>query len=313
MPLLHVNATPDGPVPHDRSEALGALLPRLLGMPGPVILMVHGFKYAPAHATECPHRHIFALAPERRSFKVLSWPAGFGLGEGRAEEGLAIGFGWPARGSVWQAYAEAARAGAALAELVAMIHAACPGRAVHAVAHSFGARVVLSALTHLPAKALSRIILLAGAEFGLRAAEALSTPAGRSAEVINVTSRENDLFDFLLECTIAPPRRGDRSLGQSGGLAPNVLDLQLDAPETLAALHRLGFAIAAPRARICHWSAYTRDGVFALYNSLLRDASDLPLGLLRAALPGSASPRWSRLLTLPDLGLSVPMGRKPSF
>lgn len=313
MPLFAVNAGPDGPVPHDRSGALRVLLPPLLERPGPVILMVHGFKYAPGHATECPHRHIFALAPERDSFKVLSWPGGLGFGKGHAEEGLAIGFGWQARGSVWQAYAEAARAGAALAELVAMINAASPGRAVHAVAHSFGARVVLNALPHLPENALSRIILLAGAEFGRRAAEALATPAGRSAEVINVTSRENDLFDFLLECVITPPRRGDRSLGQSGALAPNVLDLQMDAPETLAALHRLGFSIEAPKARICHWSAYTRGGVFALYNSLLRDAAHLPLGVLRNAMPGAASPRWSRLLTLPDLGLSLPMGRKPSF
>lgn len=275
--------------------------------------MVHGFKYAPGHVTECPHRHIFALSPERRSFKVVSWPTGFGFGQGHAAEGLAIGFGWQARGTVWKAYAEAARAGKMLAELVAMIHAASPGRTVHAVAHSFGARVVLSALPHLPENALSRIILLAGAEFGRRAAEALATPAGRSAEVINVTSRENDLFDFLLECVIPPPRRGDRSLAHSGALAPNVLDLQMDAPETLAALHRLGFEIAAPKARICHWSGYTRSGVFDLYTSLLRDAADLPLDFLRNALPGATSPRWSRLLTVPDLRLSLPMGRRPSF
>lgn len=313
MPLLAVNAGPDGPVPHDRPEALSALLPRLLAAPGPVILMVHGFKYAPGHVTECPHRHILALVPERRSFKVLSWPAGFGFGRGDAAEGLAIGFGWQARGSVWQAYAAAARAGAALARLVTLIHAISPGRAVHAVAHSFGARVVLSAMPHLPENSFSRIILLAGAEFRQRATAALDTPAGRSAEVINVSSRENDLFDFLLECVIAPPRRGDSSLGQSGALASNVLDLQLDAPETLATLHRLGFAIGLPTARICHWSAYTRGGVLSLYNSLLRDAPALPLGLLRAALPAHPTPRWSRLLSLPDLGLSLPPGRKPSF
>jgi len=313
MPLLAVNAGPNGPVPHDRPEELHALLPRLLATPGPVILMVHGFKYAPGHATECPHRHIFAMVPERHSFKVLSWPAGFGFGQGHAAEGLAIGFGWQARGTVWQAYAEAARAGESLAELVAMIHAVAPGRAVHAVAHSFGARVVLSALPHLPENALSRIILLAGAEFGTRAAAALATPAGRSAEVINVTSRENDFFDFLLECVIPPPRRGDCSLGQTGPVASNVLTLRMDDPDTLTALRRLGFPIASPMARVCHWSAYTRPGVFPLYSSLLRHAPDLQMSFLRSVLPAKAPPQRSRRLIVPALALSLPIGRKPSF
>ncbi|KJS44821.1 MAG: hypothetical protein VR71_04170 [Roseovarius sp. BRH_c41] len=313
MPLIHVNAGPMGPMVHDGPGDLDSVLSGLPVGDGPVIVMVHGFKYAPNHPTECPHRHIFSLAPERTCFKVRSWPAGLGFGAGAPDEGLGIGFGWQARGHIWGAYAEAAEAGRQLAQVIEMCRAIAPERPIHAVAHSLGARVVLSALRHLPAGALSRVILLAGAEFGQRAAEALDTPAGRCAEVINITSRENDFYDFLLECLIAPPKRGDRSLGLALPSGANVLNLQMDHSGTLAALERAGFAIAPATARICHWSPYTRPGVFGLYNSLLRRGPDLPLGALRAALPCVSEPRWSRLLTLPEIRLPLPMGRKPSF
>ena len=82
MPLIHVNAGPDGPDLHDRPGPLGQYLPDLLAGDGPVILMLHGYKYAPGHARECPHRHILSLAPERDCFKVVSWPRGLGFGDG---------------------------------------------------------------------------------------------------------------------------------------------------------------------------------------------------------------------------------------
>lgn len=68
MPIIHVNADDGLPTtfPPDATHDDG----------GPVVIMVHGFKYAPGHATECPHRHIFALAPERACFKVVGWPRG---------------------------------------------------------------------------------------------------------------------------------------------------------------------------------------------------------------------------------------------
>jgi pimeloyl-ACP methyl ester carboxylesterase len=300
MPIIHVNA--------------GDRLPPALnpdGDDGPVIVMVHGYKYAPGHATECPHRHIFALDPARDCFKVVSWPRGLGFDGQRSGEGLAIGFGWNARGSLWRAYDEAARAGAALAEMVAAIRARAPHRPVHAIAHSFGARVVLSALAHLAPGALGRIILLAGAEFGHHAGAALATPAGRAAEIVNVTTRENDLFDALLEWLIPAPARGDRSLGLALASGPNVLTLQLDDGETLGALGRAGFEIAPPVARICHWSPYTRAGALPFYARLLRDPDRPSLAQLRAALPERAAPRWSRIA--PDLRLPLPIGRRASF
>lgn len=299
MPLIHVNA---GEMPCAGTLAAGT---------GPVVIMVHGFKYTPGHASECPHRHIFALTPERECFKVVSWPRGLGFDGNRADEGLAIGFGWQARGTLWRAYAEAARAGADLAALIGAIRQAAPGRPVHAIAHSFGARVVLSAMPHLEPGALGRVILLAGAEFGDHAARALQSPAGQRAEVINVTTRENDLYDFLLECLISAPAPGDRSLGLALPTGANVLTLQLDDPETLDVLGSAGFDIAAPAARICHWSPYTRPGALAFYGALLRQPERLTLAQLRAALPENAAPRWSRLM--PELRLPLPSGRKPSF
>jgi len=301
MPLIHVDAGPDGPELHDRSGALQAYLPGMLAGDGPVIVMVHGFKYAPHHPSECPHRQILSLDPMRDSFKVVSWPRGLGFGRGSPDEGLGIGFGWNARGTLRQAYAEAARAGQGLAQMIALIRRISPRRPVHAVAHSLGARVVLQALPHLPAGAVGRLILLAGAEFGGRAAELLDTPAGRCAEVFNVTSRENDLFDFLLECLIPAPARGNRSLGLALPSGANVINLQMDHPGTLAALRGAGFEIGAPATRICHWSPYTRPGVLAMYDRLLREASQLPLARLRAALPDVPSPRWSRLFPRPKV------------
>lgn len=297
MPLIHLNAGDDLP------EAMPD------PGPGPVIVMVHGFKYSPGHAKECPHRHIFSLSPERECFKVVSWPRGLGFDGMRPDEGLAVGFGWHARGSLWRAYREAARAGAALAATIRALRTRLPDRPVHAIAHSFGARVVLSALGHLEPGALGRVILLAGAEFGRHAAEALATPAGRAAEIINVTTRENDLYDFLLECLIAPPARGDRSLGLALPSGANVLTLQLDDPDTLAVLRGAGFGIAPPAARICHWSPYTRPGALPFYGALLRAPERLSLAQLRAALPERAAPRWSRILA----EIPLPMGRKASF
>ncbi|MBE0454181.1 alpha/beta hydrolase [Roseovarius autotrophicus] len=299
MPLVHVN-TGD----HLPTWALDA-------GSGPVIIMVHGFRYAPGHASECPHRQIFSLAPERECFKVVSWPRGLGFDGTRGDEGLALGFGWNARGTLWQAYREAVHAGEALAATINVLQARAPHRPVHAIAHSLGARVVLSALSHLKPGAIDRAILLAGAEFGHHAAQALASPAGHAAEIINVTTRENDVYDFLLECLIPAPARGDRSLGLALPTGANVLTLQLDDPGTLDVLNRAGYDVAPPATRICHWSAYTRPGALDFYAALLRDPDRLSIAQLRAALPERAAPRWSRLL--PEMRLHLPMGRKASF
>ena len=141
----------------------------------------------------------------------------------------------------------------------------------------------------------------------------LATPAGRAAEFINITTRENDLFDALLEHLIRPRDRQDRGLGH--GLpapAANWLDIQIDQAAALAGLAALGFVIAPPRRRICHWSAYQRPGLFALYRALLTRPGAIPLALLRAHLPQAHDPRWSRLFAVPPLALPLPLLRNAS-
>jgi pimeloyl-ACP methyl ester carboxylesterase len=305
MAVLQINAGPDGPRLHASPEALAPALKQGLDSPGPIVIMIHGYKFDPTNRQTCPHRHILSLSPRRDCVKAVSWPRGLGFSGQDAGEGLAIGFGWSARGTIWGAYGRAAQAGRALAELIEMIARLAPDRPVHLLAHSMGARVALTALPHIKSGRVGRVILLSGADYGQTAREALQSPAGHSTEIINVTSRENDLFDFLLERLVSPPERGDWTLSHGMPQAPNTLTLQLDHRETLRVLRGAGFEIAPPGGRICHWSSYIRHGVFPLYRALLRQPDTLPLVRLRAALPKGCDPRWSRIW---PMGWNVPEG-----
>ena len=81
--------------------------------------------------------------------------------------------------------------------------------------------------------------------------------------MINLTTRENDLFDFLAEWLLA--FGFDTALGQRiGATHPNWPDLQIDQPATRAVLHRLDHPLPPPPQRISHWSPYLRPGVFGL-------------------------------------------------
>lgn len=311
MPLLQVNAGRDGPEPGANHAPLNPDLVRALDTDssGPIIVMVHGFKFCPGSAATCPHRHILSLSPRAGCWKALSWPCGLGFGAGAPDEGLGIAFGWPARGSIWRAYDRAEQAGEALARVIAAIRRIAPGRPIHALAHSLGARVVLTALRRLNAGDVDRVILLAGAEYGATASDALSCGAGRTADVINITSRENDLFDFMMERLIAAPEPGDRMMSHTLPRRPNTLTVQMDHHGTLEALDRAGYVIAPPSARICHWSSYLRPGVFDFYRALLRQSRQMPLARLRAVLPERPDPRWSRILPAPTLPRNLPLGR----
>lgn len=271
-----------------------ALASALAALPegAPVVALIHGFSFMPDLPGQCPHQHILALNPTVADGKAISWPRHLGLD---GQKGLALACGWPARGSVWQVNRRAALAGRALADLAALVAELSPGRRLDVLCHSMGARVALSALPHARPGAFGRMILLAAAETRALSEAALASPAGRSVQVVNVTTRENDLFDALFEWLLHGGRR--TSVGQ--GLAkapPNWRDLWLDRPETLAALAQMGHAVAAPVGRVSHWSPYLRPGVFSVYRALLTGA--LPLEALPQARP---SRRWSRLLALRPL------------
>lgn len=308
MPLLRINSGPDGAELHGMRHPLIPMLLRGLQQPGPVIIMVHGYKYAPGHVSACPHDKILGMKTRRDTRTARSWPRGLGFGSGVSSEGLGVAFGWPARGTIWQAYAQARIAGWALADLIRKINQLAPNREVHVLAHSLGARVLLSALPRLPADSVSRLILLSGAEFGSLAEAAIDSPAGQTAEFVNVTSRENDLFDFLLERLVAAPRRGDRSLAHAMPVRANTLTLQMDHPQTLETLRRCGFRIASPATRISHWSSYMRPGVFSLYRALLRRSALVDLAHLQAVLPTQPQPRWSRMIPFSMIRPGIPEG-----
>ena len=252
----------------------------------PVVVMIHGWRYAPGFARDCPHGSILSLDPAPQDRRAVSWPRHLGL-DGTL--GLGIALGWNARCDPWRAHLRAGRTGTALAEIARSVHN-LSGRPLQVIAHSMGARVALAALSTLQPGQISRMILLAAAESRARSLAALNTPAGYVVEVINVTTRENDIFDACFEWGIHGGLR--TSIGQGLGRAHSGWhDLWIDQPRTLAGLAALGHPLADPPRRICHWSPYLRPGTIALYRALIDGrlaVADLPCQ--------QPSRRWSRLV-----------------
>ncbi|QEW19332.1 hypothetical protein LA6_001515 [Marinibacterium anthonyi] len=303
MPMIRINARTDRIVP-GRGDVLPDFTADADGA-GPVIVMIHGYKYQPGHPDHCPHRRILSLHPNTSDIRMQSWPRRLGFGAGHGDEGLGVAFGWNARGALWTAQKTAQAAGVALAGVIDRLHRVNPGRPLHVLSHSMGTEVAFEALGHLRPGAIDRIVSMTGACYQGRAQAALDTPAGRRTEVFNIVSRENDTFDFLFERLISPPTPGDRSIGH-GLEAPNAVTVQIDCPDTLDFLDRLGHPIARPDRRVCHWSSYTRPGILRFYNELLRHPERLPLQVLRQGMPRQPDPRWSRLLVRPALRAQLP-------
>lgn len=329
MPLIQITAHKTGlivPGPMNTSQT-GASPERTLGaalaaLPAdaPVVVLIHGRGYAPGVTGQDPHQLIFSVHPQRPEPRFLSWPRRLGFvlpGSARhvTARGLCIGFGWNGRGDIWTATRSADHAARMLARLVQIIRRAAPGKRVDLIGHSLGARVILGAAPMLSEGALHRVLLLAGADFTSRAKAALASPAGRGAEFFNITSRENDLYEFLFERS-QHPLRGAPAIGRGLGMeAQNWLDIQIDSDLTRTRLAALGFSLPPPRLRICHWSVYLRPGIFRLYRTLLHDRQRLTLPQLRACLDHPGDDRWSRLLApLPPLPFwrpAMPVARPP--
>ena len=274
------------PVSESNLPDAALLKAALAGLPtaAPIVIMLHGYRFSPGSVAHDPHRHILSETPEPGCWKAISWPRHLGL---LGDQGLAIGFGWEARGTLWAAHRNAALSGHRLAMLIHALRAIDPHRPIHILAHSLGARVAFSALGQLPKDGVQRLILLAAALFRPEAQAALASPAGRSAQVFNVTGRENLLFDALLR--LALPHLGP-ALGRGRIKQGNWLDLHLDNAVSLTRLADLGYPIAAPTARICHWSGYLRPGVWRLYRALLLTPALTPLPFLRGALAPANAP-----------------------
>lgn len=299
MPLIRINADGQRPVLHGAPHPVAPILDRALAAPGPIVIMVHGFKFLPGDPRHCPHTHIFSTGKSHDCPKALSWPRQLGFGRNASGEWLAIAFGWSARGRLRSARQEAENAAIALAELVAMLSRLAPGRPVNLIAHSLGAHLVLSTMCQVARDVLGRVILLNGATYQSHAKTALAAPGGQGAELLNIVSGENAPYDFLFEKVLPSERRGDRALGR-GLSARNALTLRLDDPHTLETLADMGHVIAPPRHRHCHWSTYLRPGAFPFYNGLIRTPARLPLQHLqnRLAAP-TPKPLAARRIAFP--------------
>ena len=248
--------------------------------------------------------------PSRRGHDTT--PRRLGFGVGNPAEGLCIGFGWHGCGTVWQAYARAARAGHALARLIEHL-GELSDRDVHIIAHSMGARVALRGIAKAQSGDISRVVLMAAAEFQDCGRAAATSAVGRHSEFVNISSRENDLFDALLEWGLRP---GDKTRSLGAGLgtgAANWLDVQIDNPRVRAGLAGFGFPVAPPTRRICHWSGYLRAGALPFYRALIRNADTLTLPALRAGLYQTPDPRWSRLFHLSGSQAALFFRRNPSL
>ncbi|MDP2519211.1 alpha/beta hydrolase [Shimia thalassica] len=280
MPVIRINAEGDIPVLHGGHRSLAPTLIHALKQNGPVVVMVHGYSFLPHDRIHCPHRHIFSGADHLANPKALSWPKNLGFGTGSPDEGLAIAFGWHARGTLWAARETSISAARALARVIEMVRDQAPEKPVHIVAHSLGAHLALTALTFLQAHDLSRILVLNGATHQSHAHQALSTEAGKTCELFNIVSQENAVYDFLFESCVPASTRMDRSLGR-GFTAANALTTRLDHIPVLEALNHQGYPIARPKHWYCHWSTYLRPGVFPFYQALLRRPERLPLHHLR--------------------------------
>ena len=264
----------------------------------PIVLMVHGYRFSPSHPGHDPFEQILAPVRTKPGRRALPWPRHLGFGRGDPAEGLGIAFAWEARGSFWRAHGEAWRAGACLAEAVDHIREALPGRPVHAVAHSLGARVVLRAMRLLPEGALGRVVLLSPAEHRGAARAAMASAAGGTAEVVSVRSAENRAFDALLQLLVPWP---EPVVGRGLAGLPNWLDIDPCDPAVVAAAARHGLPIATRRGRICHHSSYARPGLMRLYRTFLREPDRLPLSALRG------EPRRLALASDPEPGMMTPV------
>lgn len=270
MPLLRINATGHGLSLHGSAQSANDALMQAGNGRGPTVVMVHGYKYSPLVPAHCPHARIF---------HPQGWPAALGV---QQDDTLGIAFGWSGWCRLTSAYGTAIEQGRNLARVIAALRARGP---VHLIAHSLGATLALAALPYLKGGDVGRIVLLSGAAHLGLAQHALDTPAGQSCALFHVTSRENALFDLAFEQII----QGTGAIGR-GLDCPQAMRLAIDCPETLARLRGLGYPLAAPRRRICHWSSYTRPGVMALNAALL--FGQLEMSDLRKALaPQTVMPR----------------------
>lgn len=274
MDILRIDASDVGLSTSDGHPWKPALDRWLTRVPAghPVTILVHGYRYAPGHAVHDPHALIYSLKPPKARRRAVSWPAHLG--------GHVIAFGWPARGTIWQASRAARDAGRALSALAGRIGAG--GRQVSFVSHSLGARTVLTALAELRPGVAHAAILMTAAAFADEAHAACSGEGASACRVLNVTTRENMLFDLAFAAASGRPFARTVAQGLHDA-PPDWTDIRIDCVRTRRRLASFGWPIRSPARRVCHWSGYLRPGLFPIYRAFL--GGRLGPARLKAILP----------------------------
>ncbi|MEP2922369.1 MAG: alpha/beta fold hydrolase [Sulfitobacter sp.] len=289
MSLLRINSSEHGLTLHGSAQPVKPVLTNSCTATRGTVIMVHGYKYAPYMGAHCPHTSLFGSA---------GWPQTLAT----RSDTLCVAFGWHARTGLARAYG---RAFEHARELAGLIRALRPHGPVHVIAHSLGATLALAALPYLRRGDVGRIVLLNGAAHQGLAYHALETPAGHDCTLFHVTSRENYLFDLAFERLIGGTGAIARGLG-----APQAHQIQISCPATLETLARLGYPLAQPARRVCHWSSYTRPGVMALNAALLEGrltAEQLACALPHAPDTGTS---WSLALRRKAAAITARYDRK---
>ena len=276
-------------------------LVRRLPPSAPIVVLVHGYKYSRARSGSDPFRYVYAPVTIDPRMRFRSWPQGLGFTRQGITDGLCLCFAWPAhksdpltcqkgaRGPFARVYNRAEVAGAALARVVDTLHAFSPHRSVDILAHSLGARVALQAMRYARRRSFGQVILMGGAEYVAAAESCISGPAGRNAQVYNITAAENDVFDAMFRWFGPAEFRHQPALGSGlAHRARNCVDIPLDHARTPTVMARRGVTLGATPGWLNHWGFYTRHGTMSLYRDIFRQRHRWdPAGLREdyAALP----------------------------
>lgn len=293
MPVLNLTVSRDDISPAQGGAGLNCALSRAAARgddTAPIVLLLHGYRYSPLRGPSDPHASLYATGPRGQSLprRKESWPMALGFRDTEGDPGLCLPVGWDARGRFAEAFGAADEVGTHVARLITRLHRQFPKRPIQIMAHSLGARVALSALERLAGPMVRRIILLAPADLATHAETVLTRPGAKGVEVLQISPTENWLFDRLLEQALRRHPEAGTALGRRPPEAERWVSLSLGTDAELANLAALGHSVAPRNHRVCHWSAYLRDGAMDLYSALLTDRGPRPLRELAPPRPVAA-------------------------
>ena len=98
MPFVRLNAVGTKVALHRSPCRWRPCLDRVTNGTGPVIIITHGYKYAPGAGQTCPHATLVSPCRVPVLTNSTRWLQPLGFGTGDAGEGLAVAFGWNAGG-----------------------------------------------------------------------------------------------------------------------------------------------------------------------------------------------------------------------